>query len=56
MVDLKKNGFISMAVIYSFIIVFLMLMVSLLGAYAYRNNLINNEVVQVKSSLNKGYE
>lgn len=52
---MKKDGFISMAVIYSFIIVFLLLMVSLLSAYAYRNNLINNEVIQVKASLNKGY-
>ena len=53
---MNKNGFISMAVIYSFIIVFVLLIVSLLSSYAYRNTLINNEIEEVKNVLNKGYE
>ncbi len=53
---MKKDGFISMAVIYSFIIVFVLLIVSLLSAYAFRNNLINTEVEEVKKELNKEYE
>ncbi len=53
---MKKDGFISMTVIYSFIIVFLLLMVSLLSAYAYRNSLVNNEIEQVKTELNREYK
>lgn len=53
---MKKDGFISMAVIYSFIIVFVLLMLSLLGAYAFRNKLINIEIDEVKLELNKEYE
>lgn len=53
---MKKDGFISMAVIYSFIIVFVLLMLSLLSAYAFRNKLINIEIDEVKLELNKEYE
>lgn len=53
---MKKDGFISMAVIYSFIIIFVLLMLSLLGAYTFRNRLINIEIDEVKLELNKEYE
>ena len=52
---MKKDGFISMAVVYSFIIVFLLVMVSLLSLYSYRNKLIQDQVTEVKSILNKEY-
>lgn len=53
---MKKDGFVSMAVIYSFIIVFVVLMLSLLGAYAYRNKIIDSEISQIKEELNKEYQ
>lgn len=53
---MKKKGFISMAVIYSFIIVFVLLIVSLLSLYAFRNNVANGLINEVKEELNKGYE
>ncbi len=49
----NKNGFISMAVVYSFILVFVLVMISLLNAYAYRNNVINSQIIEVKNELNK---
>ncbi|MCI8330754.1 MAG: hypothetical protein HFE04_01485 [Bacilli bacterium] len=52
----NKKGFISMAVVYSFVIVFLLVMVSLLTSYAYRSSLIGREVKEVKQELNKEYE
>jgi thiol:disulfide interchange protein len=53
---MKKDGFISMAIVYSFIIVFILLLLSLLGAYSFRNNMINNQIDEVKIELNKGYD
>lgn len=53
---MKKDGFISMAVVYTFIIVFVLLMLSLLSAYMFRNNMINNQIDEVKMELNKEYE
>ena len=51
-----KNGFISMTVVYSFIIIFVLLMLSLLSAYAFRNNIIKNQIDEVKDSLNREYK
>ncbi len=53
---MKKDGFVSMAVVYSFIIVFLLVMLSLLTSYAYRSSLIGTQVKEVKQNLNKEYE
>ena len=53
---MKKNGFISMAVIYTFIIVFILLMLSLLTQYVMRNKLVANQIEEVKIELNKGLE
>ncbi len=49
----NKNGFVSMAVVYSFILVFLVVLLSLLSAYQYRNTVINNQVIELKNELNK---
>lgn len=53
---MKKDGFISMAVVYTFIIIFILLMLSLLSAYMFRNNMVNNQIDEVKAELNKEYE
>lgn len=50
-----KKGFISMAVVYSFLIVFLVIMLSLLTTYVNRNNYINRVVNETKEYLNEGY-
>ena len=47
----NKKGFISMAVVYSFVIVFLLVMLSLLTSYAYRSSLIGTQVKEVKQNL-----
>ena len=52
----NKKGFISMAVVYSFVIVFLLVMLSLLTSYAYRSSLIVTQVKEVKQNLNREYE
>lgn len=52
----NKKGFISMAVVYSFVIVFLLVMLSLLTSYAYRSSLIGTQVKEVKQNLNREYE
>jgi len=52
----NKKGFISMAVVYSFVIVFLLVMLSLLTSYAYRSSLIGIQVKEVKQNLNMEYE
>lgn len=53
---MNRKGFISMAVVYTFIVVFILLMLSLISLYAYRNKVVNNEVDDVKEILNKEYE
>ena len=53
---MNKDGFVSMAVIYTFIIVFILIILSLLSLYAFRNKTINNLVEDVKSDLNARYE
>jgi len=51
-----KNGFISMAVVYTFIIVFVLLIVSLLSLYSFRSSIMNNLIEEVKTELNREYE
>lgn len=53
---MKKDGFISMSVVYTFIIVFVFIMISLLTTLAMRNRLVNNQIDEVKINLNKEYE
>lgn len=50
-----KKGFISMAVVYSFLIVFLILITSLLNTYINRSNFLDDVVRDVKVDLNKEY-
>lgn len=50
-----KKGFISMAVVYSFLIVFLIIMTSLLNVYINRNNFIDTLVKDVKNQLNEEF-
>jgi len=52
---MNKDGFVSMAVIYTFIIVFVLIILSLLSLYAFRNKVINNLVEDVKTNLNERY-
>ena len=51
-----KKGFVSMAVVYSFLIVFLVLMASFLASYVNRNRLNNKLVSDTKATLNKNYQ
>ncbi len=51
-----KKGFISIAVVYSFIIVFLIVVLSLLSLYSFRNNTVTKQINEVKNELNEGYE
>lgn len=53
---MNKKGFISTAVVYSFIIVFLLVMLSLVSIYYFRNKTTNNQINEVKKELNRGYE
>ncbi len=51
-----KKGFVSMAVVYSFLIVFLVLMASFLASYVNRNRLNNKLVSDTKTTLNQNYQ
>lgn len=53
---MNKKGFVSMAVVYTFLIVFILIMLSLVSLYSYRNKVVNNEVDSVKKILNKEFE
>lgn len=53
---MKKDGFISTAVVYSFIIVFLVVMLSLVSLYSFRSKAVTKQINEVKSELNKEYE
>ena len=50
-----KKGFIPMAVVYVFLVVFLLLMASILGKYVSRNTLTKSLQDNVKVELNKEY-
>ncbi len=51
----SKKGFISMATVYSFLIVFILVLASILSKYTARNNLINGLSKNIKDELNKEY-
>lgn len=51
----SKKGFISMATVYTFLIVFLLVLASILSKYTARNNLVNGLSRSVKEELNKEY-
>ena len=51
-----KKGFVSMAVVYSFLIVFLVLMASFLASYVNRNRLNNKLINDAKTTLNQNYQ
>lgn len=53
---MKKDGFISTALVYSVIITFILIMLSLLSSLAFRNRIMNIEINEVKEELNAGYE
>ncbi len=51
-----KKGFISMAVVYSFLIVFLVLMASFLASYINKNKFSNKLIDTSKTKLNEKYQ
>lgn len=53
---MKKKGFVSTALVYSFIIVFMIIMLSLLQLYTYRDKIVNKQVMEVKNILNEKVE
>lgn len=53
---MKKDGFVSMSVIYTFIIVFVLIILSLLSLYTFRNKITYNLIEEVKNDLNERYK
>ena len=51
----KKKGFASMAIVYTFLIVFLVLMASFLSSYVNRNKFNDKVISEVKEELNNKY-
>lgn len=49
----NKKGFISMAVVYSFLIIFLIIMLSLLRSFSNRNTFIDSIIDDVRIELNE---
>lgn len=50
-----KKGFVSTAVVYTFLIIFLLVIASFLTTYVNRNNYINRIIDETKTLLNEGY-
>lgn len=50
---MKKKGFVSTALVYSFIIVFMIIMLSLLQLYTYRDKIVTKQIIEVKNILNE---
>ena len=48
-----KKGFVSMAVVYTFLIIFLVIMVAILNSYINRSNFVNKIVTDTKVYLNE---
>ncbi len=48
---MNKKGFISVSIIYSFLILFLILLLGILSTYVQRENMIDKIVIQVKADL-----
>ena len=51
-----KNGFVSIATMYTFLIVFLVVIASIMAKYINRNKLINNIQTNTKTELNLRYD
>ena len=51
-----KKGFVSTAVVYTFLIIFLLVISSLLTTYLNRYNHIIRIIEETKSMLNEGYD
>lgn len=51
---LNKKGFMSMSLVYSFFIVFIAIIISLLVGYSKNNALLNNIKDDIKSDINVG--
>lgn len=51
----NKKGFISMATVYTFLIVYLLVLASILSKYVARNNLVTGLSKDTKEVLNKEY-
>lgn len=51
-----KKGFVSMATMYTFLIVFLLIIASIMSKYINRNKLINNIQTNTKTELNLRYD
>ncbi len=50
-----KKGFVSMITVYTFLIVFLLILSSILSKYVMKNRLINSLNETVKTELNERY-
>ncbi len=48
---MKKNGFVSTTLIYTFFILFLALMIFLLGSYSHNRHILNSYKTDIKVSL-----
>lgn len=48
---MNKKGFFSVAIIYSFLILFIVILLSIVASYMLRDNLINNIVSEAKMEL-----
>jgi hypothetical protein len=51
-----KKGFVSIATMYTFLIVFLLVIASIMAKYINRNKLINNIQTNTKAELNLRYD
>ena len=51
-----KKGFVSIATMYTFLIVFLVVIASIMAKYINRNKLINNIRTNTKTELNLRYD
>ena len=51
-----KKGFVSTAIVYTFLIIFLLVISSFLATYVNRNNYINRIIEETKNILNEGYD
>lgn len=51
---MNDNGFISISVIYAFLILFILLMLGIIGSYITRNNLLVNLIQEAKTGIYGG--
>lgn len=48
---MNKKGFVSISIIYSFLILFLLLMLSIIASYSNRLNLLSSIVEEAKTNI-----